>query len=125
MPVNDDLYTALTTALGSTVDGVFDTKFPPRYVLANPAVVFTSISDVPETAIDGAIIRRVARWQVSVWAGDLVSARAVKAAVIAALHGYSGTYIARCEFENCPAEFFEEDAVPPGYHIPIDFMIQH
>jgi hypothetical protein len=120
--VNDEIYTALSSL--DWVDGIYDTKLPDGYVVTGTVLVFSSVSETPDIAIDGDIVRQVARWQVSVRSADITAARAAKRAVIAALHGYSGVFIARCDFESSPGEIFEADVLPFQYHIPIDFMIQ-
>jgi hypothetical protein len=124
--VNDDIYTALSAAI-DWVDLICDTKLPDGYILpqGGTALVFSCVSETPETAIDGDIVFSESRWQVSVHSTDLGQARIAKAAVIAALHGYAGGSIVRCDFESAPGEIFQSDTIPFSYHIPIDFMIQH
>lgn len=123
--VNDDIYTALNTALGVAVAGIYDTKLPDNYELTGAVVAFSLVSDIPDVAIDGAVVHRVARWQVSVRALDLPTLRSVKATVITALHGYRGASISRCDFESAPGELFESATIPFCYHAPIDFMVQY
>ena len=125
--VPDDIYAALSTI--AAVDGIYDTKLPDGYVVTGAVLVFSSISDVADTEIRGDIVRREQRWQISIrvadtHAGGLTRARGLKAAVIAALHGYSGPTIARCDFESAPGEIFESDILPFQFHIPVDFMLQ-
>lgn len=132
--ISDDIFTALSTIGG--VAGLFDSKLPDGYVLAAPVIVFSSVSDTPEdVAIDGEIMREAERWQVSIRVpvsykdtggrAPVVVARALKAAVIAALHGYIGGDIVRADYESCPGQVFEAEIAPFQYHLPIDFMIQH
>lgn len=128
--VSDDIYAALSAGL-DWVDRIDDTKLPDGYVLAPPTgssvatvLTYSCVSDVPtDVDIDGEILMSVSRWQVSVRSTDLLAARTAKDAVIAALHGYSGPTIGRCDFENCPGELFESSVLPFEYHIPLDFMI--
>jgi hypothetical protein len=124
LSISQSLNSVLATALGTSVDGIYDTKLPDAYVLSAPVIVISSISDIPESAIDGPIVHREGRWQVSVRALDLTALRAVAAAVITALHGYSGGSVMYCGFEAAHGEFFETDVSPFQYHTPIDFMIQ-
>ena len=123
MSIASELYTVLHGISGTPA--VYDTKLPDNFVLTTSVIVFQDISDVPEDVdIKGTILRRVARWQVSIHCLDIASARTAKAAVIAALHGYRGTSISRADFENCPGEIFDSSTIPFQYFIPIDFLIQ-
>lgn len=121
MPVNEDLYHALVAVTGITA--VYDTKLPDGFTLASTVAVFSEVSDVPEIFINSEMGTRAQRWQVSVLALTLPLARAAKEAVIAALGGLSSGAIKVCEFENAPGVIYESEAIPPHYHIPIDFMI--
>lgn len=134
MAVSDELYDRLFSELVSPEDpetavaaAVFDTKMPDEDVYpvpALPVLVFQEISDVPSVkTIEGTIAIRESRWQVSVYATSTTAARAVKEAVITALHGYIGTAIRRCDFESAPGMIEEADLVPPRFHIPVDFTI--
>jgi hypothetical protein len=115
----------LVDQLGGAVAGVFDTKLDDGYVLTDPVVIVQSIDDIPEIAIDGAIVMQTARWQISIRSTDLLAARGVKLLVVQALHGYSDGAIIRCDYEAAHGEIFEPDVIPFEYHIPVDFMILH
>jgi len=125
--INDDIYSALATALGSTVEGIYDTKLPDGYALGPlPAVVFAAVSDVPDDiGIDGQVLCSTARWQVTARALDLPTCRPVLAVIKTTLHGYSGGAVVRCDWESDGPEVFEPDVIPFEYHASADFMIQH
>lgn len=129
--ISEELYARLATLVddgtnSGTLAAVYDTKLPdgdiPPADLA--VVVFQCISDTPLVrTIQGTIPLRDSLWQVSVRALDIHTARNAKEAIIASLHGYTGTLIRWASFESAPGEIFEGDYVPPQYHIPIDFTI--
>lgn len=108
-----------------SVAAVFDTKLPDHYQHGPvPTLVLQSISDVPTTkTIEGKIAIRHSLWQVSIYALDIHAARQTKEAVRAKLHGYRGTLIRWCDFEDAPGEMFESDWNPPLYHVPLDFTV--
>lgn len=121
MSVATEIYDALCPAV--VPDGeAYDTKLPDDFSLAGTALVFQMISDVPSGSIDGTILGYEQRWQVSIYDVDLERARAVKNAVISALHMLSGNFIKLCVFESAQ-EFVQVATVPPSYHIPLDFII--
>lgn len=120
MSVNEDIYDALSPIEG--VDEVFDSKRPDNYLLTGAVLVFSSVSDVPEVPIDGAIIGEDQLWQVSVYAKDVITARTVKALVIGALHAVEGDTIERCDFAAAHGELYDADS--REYHVPIDFDIR-
>ena len=120
MSVTSDLYTALSPV---AADSVFDTKMPDDLAITAPVIVFQLISDTPAVPIDGAIIGREQRWQVSVYSPDITTARATGAAVITALHGLKAATIKRAEFE-LSLELYDSSVVPPLYHIPLDFIVE-
>jgi hypothetical protein len=126
--VSDDLYDALAAITDPATAPVYDTKLPDSFVLDATSIptvlVFSSITDTPDTAIDGDLVHREARWQVSVRCVSLALARAWKAAVITALHGLSGTSVVRCDFDSSAGEFPDAETQPFSYHIPIDFIVQ-
>lgn len=123
-----DIFTALSPLVGVDVVDIFDTKRPDNYDLTGAEgelrtiLVYSQVSDVPGVPIDGEIIGRTERWQISVYSKGLAEARAAKVAVIAALHGYRGDTIQWAEFDSSPGEDYNSDALE--YHIPIDFVIE-
>lgn len=124
--VSEELYDRLAELqTEGSVGAVFDMKRPDNYDLPPlPILVFQCIVDLPKSIdIQGPILTRENRWQVSVYALDVLSARAGKEAVIAKLHNYRGTAIKRCDFEPSPAEIYESDLNPPEYHIPLEFTV--
>jgi hypothetical protein len=121
MSVNSELYTALSPIAG--VDSTFDTKTPDDLLVTSPIVVFQRIADVPTTPINGVIIGREQRWQISVYAPDIASARTAADSVIAALQGLTSGAIKWCEYEQS-FELYDMEIIPPLYHIAIDFVVQ-
>lgn len=125
--VTEDIYAALAAIAG--VDVVYDTKRPDGYDLTGAVLVFSAVSDAPVVPIDGGILGYEQRWQVSVYVKDrayadtpaLHYARALKASVIAALHGLNGASARYVEFDNAAGEFYDADGVE--YHLPIDFLV--
>jgi len=117
--VNEDIYTALENV---DVDGLYDTKRPDGMDLTRTVIVFSQVSDIPGVPIDGTIIGRTERWQVSIYSKDLSAARTAKADVIAALHAYEGGNIIRADFDSGPGEDYDPESLE--FHIPIDFIIE-
>lgn len=122
MPVNEDLFDALSAVTGLSATTVFDTKLDDGYALTGTVAVFQMISDVPEHFINE-IGTRVQRWQVSIHALTLSAGRTVAEAVRTALDGLTQGSIKSCDFDSAPGELYESSAVPPYYFIPLDFLI--
>ncbi len=117
------LYTRITEAAGviDMIDGLYDTKLPDEYALDRPVIVLTVIDDVPTKTIDGAIVLTERRVQCSVLAQDLDDARAVKAALIAALQCWRGD-AGLFTYESGGPELYDSDMNPPSYQVSCDFM---
>ena len=124
-----DLYTRIVTELGASIEGVYDTTLPETiadgspWLLVDPVIVASHISDVQTSTIDSRIAIREQRLQCEVQALDLGTARLIKEALIVALHGWRGTVIEVCMFENGGPELYDWDLNPPRYCLPVDFLV--
>jgi hypothetical protein len=127
--MNGDLYARIVDQLGTALGGVYDMTLPETaddgtpWVLTDPVIVTSGISDVPTDTIDSRIALREHRLQCEVQALDLGQARLIKEALIAALNGWRGTTIQVCMFESGGPELYDWDLNPPRYCLPVDFML--
>lgn len=123
MSVETEIYAALAAIPQEVViDGVYDTKLPENYQLAGTVLVFNSISDVPALPIDGEILGREQRWQVTVRALDLAAARDAREAAITALHKLRSGVVKWVEFESAQ-EFYTDEGMRKEYYFPLDFLV--
>lgn len=90
-----------------------------------PYQTYVRVSDVPWTVLDGTIVFREARYQISCYATNRRDARAMAEATITALHEYRAGDIKLARFENL-MESVEPDIGSNGqslYHVAADFMV--
>jgi len=124
--MDSDLYTRITGQLGASICGLFDVKMPDDWETFTPPVIVTQgISDEPTSTIDSRLALRDKRVQCSIFAADIDDGRAVKEALIVALHGWSGGSVKACTLESGGPELYEADGIPPVYHLPVDFMLSY
>lgn len=127
--MTQDLYNRITTALEGFIADTYDAKLPDvnddgtPWKLTVPVIIAYSISDVPTNTIDGMIAIREQRITCEVQALDIGAARVIKEALIVALHGWRGTLVKVCIFENGGPELYDAELIPPRYCLPVDFML--
>ena len=118
-----DLYAHLVASL-PMLGGVFDAKLPDDpWRLTDPVIVTQGISDTPTHAIDGSIALSEQRITCEIQDTDLLRARVIKQALIAALDGWRGTIVQVATFESGGPELYDADLNPPRYCLPVDFML--
>ena len=122
MAIEGDIYDRLASQLGASVAAIYDTTRPEGEVLgALPVVVFQRISSDSTSVLPGPMALRETAFQVTVYCseGFLTAGRAVREAVITALHNYRAGVFKGArhvnDFEVPPSEDI------PEYQIPIDF----
>jgi hypothetical protein len=127
--VTSDLYDRIVDQLGASLGGVYDADLPEvnedgtQWKLTDPVIVTSGISDVPTSTIDSRIALRDQRVTCEVQALDLRQARLIKEALITALHGWKGSIVKMCQFENGGPELKDWDLNPPRWCLPVDFMV--
>lgn len=121
MSVDADIYARITGQVAGMA--VYAVRLPEGLAVTGPVAVVTRVSSPGEAAIDGAVLRRQPRYQVSIYGPDLAAVRTKRDAVVTALRGYRGGSIKGCAHDG-DRELYEPN-VSPLYHIPIDFLISH
>jgi hypothetical protein len=125
----DDLYDRIMDQLGASIEGVYDQPLPAtrddgsKWILTDPVIVVSGISDVPTSTIDSRIALRDQRMTCEIQSIDLRQARLLKEALITALNGFRGTEVKVIMFENGGPEIYDFDLIPPRYCLPVDFML--
>lgn len=92
MSLDDAVYTLLKN--DATVAALVGTRIYSMYLPEGeslPAITFQQISGVPNYSCDGAVGQRESRYQITGWGVTAVQARALAAAIDAAVSAYGGT----------------------------------
>lgn len=119
--IDTDLYTVLKTVAGVS-NRVYPERFPQGATF--PLLTYTRISTRFEQAITGALVASEPRFQIDCWATSFSAARALAAAVKAAVLAYAGSAVTlyATGMEN------ESDAYDPDtglYHPQLDVTFLH
>jgi hypothetical protein len=117
--VDESLYDRITGQVSDLA--LYAIELPPDITICEPVATIQRVSNPPEGAIDGTVIRHVARYQISIFGQDLTAVRAAREAVKNATRGYKGGGIKGISIDND----FELEPDSGIHHVIIDLLVSH